>query len=361
MPAHPPPRIAFYISAHGFGHAARQAAIVRELHQRGVQVYIRSAAPQKFFDGLIADYHHAHYDAGIIQHDALSVDGRASLQRYADFLTQQAALIQHELDFVRECGINLIVSDMPPVALDIAAEAGIPGVAITHFTWDWVYEHYLDANPEYRSVVESITASYKRATLALQMPFAHPFPMFSRVEPIALVINPATRSRATVRAELSIPEHSRMALLSMGGVGWGRTDVSALGTLTGWTFLVMPHIWDDVRHLPNVRLIPTGYDGYHNLIAAADVLIGKAGGSTTSECIAHRTPIIYTIRDDYRENSLLRAALDSYAHAHFLDKGTFESGAWVTLLDDFVNAAFDWPPIAINGAEVAADRLLSLL
>jgi hypothetical protein len=149
-----------------------------------------------------------------------------------------------------------------------------------------------------------------------------------------------------------------MPLLSMGGQSWGRTDISALRQMTGWTFLVMPDSWEQVRDLPNFRLIPTDYEDYHNLIAAADVVVGKSGGTTTAQCIAYRTPIIYTARGDYRENGLLKDALDRYAHSRFLDRENFEAGAWAGMLDSFVETPFDWPPIATNGAEVVVRRLL---
>src|SRR3990172_9059702 len=180
--------IAFYVSAHGFGHAAREQAVIGALAARGARVYVRSAAPGKFFTSA-ADHHSERYDIGLIQHDPLTVDVRASFQWYADFLARQEALVAREAAFVRERDIRLIASDMPPVAFEVAEAAGVPSVAVTHFTWDWVYAPYLEAYPDFRYVIAAITAAYGKATLALQMPFAHPFPMFRRVQPVPLVIN----------------------------------------------------------------------------------------------------------------------------------------------------------------------------
>jgi hypothetical protein len=97
------------------------------------------------------------------------------------------------------------------------------------------------------------------------------------------------------------------------------------------------------------------------LITASDVLIGKAGGSTVAEIIAHRTPMIYTVNDDWRENDLLRGALDQYAHSLFLPKPDFERGLWADHLDTFATQSFRWPDVPMNGAEVAADRMLRLI
>ncbi len=113
-----------------------------------------------------------------------------------------------------------------------------------------------------------------------------------------------------------------------------------------------------MRDLPNTRLIPTEYAGYHNLIAAADVVIGKAGGSTVAECIGHRTPFIYTVREGYIENDLLCSALDRYAHARYIPRADFEAGDWVERLDDFIREPYEWPDIRIDGAQVAAGKLM---
>ena len=36
------------------------------------------------------------------------------------------------------------MADIPFLAGDIAAAAGIPIIAITNFTWDWIYEPYFN-------------------------------------------------------------------------------------------------------------------------------------------------------------------------------------------------------------------------
>ncbi|GAB1422694.1 hypothetical protein MASR2M15_29330 [Anaerolineales bacterium] len=75
----------------------------------------------------------------------------------------------------------------------------------------------------------------------------------------------------------------------------------------------MPDMWPALQHLPNVRLAPTDYGAYHNLLAHADLVIGKAGASTVSQIIAHQTPFIYTLRPHWRENELLQKGLDQFA------------------------------------------------
>lgn len=355
------PRIAFYISSHGFGHAARQGALIAELHARGVAVEVHTAAPDKFFRFPGVDVYHDRFDIGIIQPDSLRIDVEASFQWYADWLMHQPEVIAREAEGLRARGVDLVVGDMPPVAFDIAEAAGIPGVAITHFTWDWVYEHYLPDFPQYAPIVDSIRASYGRATLALQLPFAHKFDMFPRVEPMSLLVNPVSQTREELRARFDVPDDHRVALLSMGGHGWGPGDIRRICQKQSWIFWVMPDLWEQVQTCANARLIPTEFESYHNLIAAADVLVGKAGGSTVTECIAHQTATIYTLRTNWRENDMLADALRMYANSLYIPQAEFEAGAWIDALDEIANRDFEWPRIATNGATRIADRLLEIV
>ncbi len=353
----PQPHIVYYISGHGFGHAARQAPIIRRLAQRGARLTIRTPVITKFFDVPNVVVHQERYDIGIIQPDSLHVDIPATFAWYAAFSARRDSIIAREVAFIRENEGRLVVSDMPPIAFAIAREVGIPSLALTHFTWDWVYAHYIAQYPQYAPLIDAIRADYGLATRALQMPFAHAFDMFPAVEPLPLVVNDIVRDRQAVRSAFRVPDDHRLALLSMGGMVWGDTNLAPLAEKPLWTFLVVPEIWEKVAHLANVRLVPTEYPHYHDLIAAADVVVGKAGWSTVAECIAHRTPLLYTVRDDYRENELLVDALCNFAKSRLVKKHEFERGEWVALLDDLTHGDDCWPAIATDGADQAAAKI----
>jgi len=357
------PQIAYYISSHGYGHAARQQAVITALAKQGAQVHVRAAAPAKFFKRAVS--HHAQrYDIGMKQRDALHFDIPASLDWYADFLQQQPSIIEQERAFIQQQNIRLIVSDMPPIAFEIAAVADIPSVAVTHFTWDWVYAHYMDDYPQYRYIVDTIRASYNKATLALQMqlPLPHEFDMFPIVEPLPLVYNTPSETRAEIWEKFAIPDDYRVALLSMGGHEWGASNIRALKALDGWVFLVMPSAWDQVKDMPErFRCVPMAYDDYHNLIAAADVVIGKAGGSTVAEVLGHQTPMLYTTQKQWREATLLDKTLREYAASHYVEIENFMAGAWIEQLEPFMAQNHTWAEIERNGAQSAANRLLQLL
>lgn len=358
-----PHNIAYYISAHGFGHAARQQAVINEIVKHGIQVHVRSAAPQKFFRNATT-YHHQAYDVGMKQHDALHFDVDASLKAMADFIAAQDALIEDELAFIQANDIQLIVSDMPPVAIEIAAQANIPSVAITHFTWDWVYDYYTDDYPQYHHVVDAIRESYSKTTLALQIqhPLPHKFDMFPQVEPIPMLHNPTTQTPQAIRAMLDVPEGYKLGLVSMGGHTWSGINIEALKAYQDWIFCITPSTWEQVKDTPErFRLIPQEASDYQNFIAAADVLVGKAGGSTISEIIAHRTPMIYTTQNNWHEAALLDETLKQVAASHYIPVEDFMAGAWLNELEPFMTIPHQWAEIPINGAEIAARKIIAML
>ncbi|XWX03009.1 hypothetical protein VZO05_10895 [Aggregatilineales bacterium SYSU G02658] len=349
----------FYVSSHGFGHAARQQGLIAALGADGARVHVRSAAPAKFF--AAAHHHHSQrFDIGMIQHDPLRYDVDATAAWYADFIAHEPDLIAHEVAYARQHDVRLILSDMPPVACAVGAALGVPTVVISHFTWDWVYEHYAARCAAFNPIIAHITQQYAQATLALQMPFAHPFPQFPRVEPVGLFANMPTRPRETVRRLFNVPDDHRLALLTMGGHGWGQTDVRALAGVRGWTFLTMPGAYEQVAHLAAARCVPVDFPAYHDLIAAADVVVGKAGGSTVAEVIAHRAAMLYTLTDDWRESALLDAALRQHGRGLFVPLTAFERGAWVDLLEQAAALPPARQPLAADGPAQAAARLRPL-
>ncbi len=327
------------------------------LRKHGHQVHVRSAAPAKFFVDA-AYIEPRYYDIGMLQSDPLRYDVAATAVWYERFIENEPALVAEEVAYGRAHHIGLVLSDMPPIACEVADQLGVPCVVITHFTWDWVYEHYLAREPRFAPIVAHITAQYAKATMALQMPFAHPFPQFRRVESVGLFANPLTKTRHDVRAEFGVPEQDCVALLSMGGHGWGQTDIRALADMKDWTFLVMPDAYQQVKDYAHFRPVAPDYPQYHNLLGNVDLVIGKAGGSTVAEVVAHQTPMLYTLTEDWRECGLLDAALHTYGRSRYLPLAEFERGAWVELLDKVAAIPSPQARLSVHGAEETVEKLL---
>jgi L-arabinokinase len=105
-----------------------------------------------------------------VQADTLSTDLAATQRAYAAIDADASRLVDAEVTAVAAYRPALVFADIPALAFDVAAELGVPGVAMTNFSWDWIYADYASELPAFAALVGSLRASYARATLLLRLP-----------------------------------------------------------------------------------------------------------------------------------------------------------------------------------------------
>src|SRR5581483_8822448 len=128
--------VGFYVSGHGFGHAARAAEVLKAISEREPEwnLYIRTAAPRRFFRGLKnVHVERVEIDPGVVEQSTLHIDAPASLERAKTFVDQKHSLIAAELGFIKSNAIELLLSDIPFIVGDLAELAEIATVAIGNF------------------------------------------------------------------------------------------------------------------------------------------------------------------------------------------------------------------------------------
>src|SRR5436853_3196730 len=145
--------IAYYITGHGFGNARRSVEVVRELLKLrpGLEVYFRTTANVGIFEELSGPGIHldrVELDQGAIEKDLFTIDQQATVAAMRQAIAGRAGMVAGELPFLKQNKIELILADIPFIAGDIAEAAGIPIIAITNFTWDWIYEPFLASQSE---------------------------------------------------------------------------------------------------------------------------------------------------------------------------------------------------------------------
>src|SRR5512139_1731805 len=141
--------IVFYISGHGFGHASREIEIIDALLARrpDLRVIVRTSARRWLFDLTLThpvELQELECDTGIVQIDSLRLDEAESIRRAAAFHRDLEARAAREARFLEGIGASLVVGDIPPLAFAAAEAARLPSIAISNFTWDWIYEGYAD-------------------------------------------------------------------------------------------------------------------------------------------------------------------------------------------------------------------------
>jgi len=355
--------VAYFISPHGFGHAARSVAVMEELSRiRANQRFqIFTTVPAWFFEDSLGesfDLHSVVTDIGLIQTSSLEEDVPATVRALDEFLPFESQLITSIASKVRELDCQLVVSDISPLGLAVARAAGLPSVLVESFTWDWIYEGYLEETRELERFQPELRKLFESSDLRIQ-----PDPC-CRPEYEARHVGPVSRrfrgSRGETRRRLGIEETRAMVLLTMGGVVWKYTFSENLETEDDVVFVV-PGGANQWTTRNNLLLLPHRSPIYHpDLVAAADIVVGKLGYSTLAETYHAGTPLIFVQRPRFPESPVLAAFARKHLPCAEISADAFQRGAWIDDLAALLGSERP-APVAENGAKEIARHLDHLL
>ncbi len=346
-------RVLFYITGHGFGHATRTIEVINQLTTRDPELLplVNTTVPEWLFKHQVAadfEYIQCENDIGAVQKDWTRVDKLETLRRCGRFIENEPEFTRKQLDFAKQNKVAAIVSDIPSIAFVIAKKAGVPGFGLTNFSWDWIYTPYLDDYPQYRFVVDHIRECYSLADRLLRLPFHGDLSAFPVIEDIPLVARRSTRERDEVLQKLGLDANKKIVLLYLGRYDYGKIVNDEMRKQEDYLFV-------------RADTIELGDLSFQDLVKASNVVVTKPGYGIVSDCIANRTPIMYTSREDFREYHVLVDGINKYAHSHFIPREDLLDGRWATHLNELFSTQYEWPEIAINGAEVAAEKVSEVI
>jgi len=355
-------RIAFYVSAHGFGHAVRIGALLAALRERargGIELQVRSEAPRELFARRDPGAVHsaARIDVGVIQRSALELDLPASLAAHEAFLASWDAAVAREAAWLREARAELVVGDIPPLAFAAADRAGLPAAAVANFSWDWILEAWAADEPRWRPVVVRYAAAYGLAERLFRLPLHGELRAFPSVVDVPFLVNRSRADPARVAEALGFAANDPrpLVLVSFGGFGSGPVAAARWDALDAYRFAGFgaapagfPAAW---RRVPE-------HVAHEDVVAACDVVIGKPGYSTCAEVIAHRARFLHLPRTDFREVAPLESGLASCACSQPMPRQDFFAGRWRRHLDAILARARPAAAPPADGAEVIAEALL---
>lgn len=358
--------ILFYISGHGFGHATREIEVINGLLHLNPEVHaiIKTDAPEWFFRlnlpsrrfTLISEK----VDVGLVQENSFVADRRKTLEAFAKFYLNFKNRLPRELEFLKKNKIKAIVGDIPPLAFEVSQRAGLPGIAIANFSWDWIYEPYIEEFPDFAWVVPTLKMLYGKADALLRLPLHGDLSAFPNPKDIPLIARKAKSPREGVRAKfdfLEDPQNAKIGLISLRTNDLEKINLANLAKINNVHFLT----FSAESFVPNVHTLPPDFLPYQELVHAADVVISKPGYGIVSECIANRTPLLFTSRDDFRESEVLAKGILELGLGLFLPREQFFAGDWKETLDRLPDLKSNWKQPPVNGADEAARFILSFL
>lgn len=304
--------IAYYITAHGFGHGVRSTDILRALAaaRPDVKLHVVTDLPDGLLRGRLAgcDYtlRAGRFDVGMVQIDSVRVDLEATRRRVRRLLDSAAELVAGEQQWLEAKGMERVVCDVPALPLVAAARAGISGIAVGNFTWDWIYEPF-----GWAAEVAAFRLAYAEATLALRLPFAPVFEPFRRVKDVGLVASPGEARRAAISERTGADAGKTWALLSFSTLEWDASARAALGAcdhIEWFTIEPFGDDWTGSRPV-NMRTIRRADFVVPDLFASVDVVVTKPGFGVLSDCVVNDKPMVWVDREGFRETPVLVRAL----------------------------------------------------
>ncbi len=347
--------LALCLSGHGFGHMTRACEVVAELRRRDPAVPVLAvgtvpeALVRRSIPGAIA-FERMVLDVGLVQRDALHVDEPATAAACVDFDAGWDARADALAALLRARGVRLVLADVPALAFEAAARAGIRSVGHGNFSWDWVYRHLAVREPTLSASADRAARAYGRAALLLELPFAGDLGAFPRRERIGLVARRPRVAREEARRRLGLDARPAV-LLSFGGVGL--PSLAALARSGSADFRWLPP--EDVDHrLPELDL------SYPDVVGAVDVVVTKPGYGIVSDAIAAGTRLVYTERGDFPEYPVLVREMTPLLACEHVSNQDLLAGR----LEDPVRRVLARPvppPPDLGGAGRGAERILELL
>lgn len=215
-----PPALYAAISGHGFGHAARTCAVLDLLRRKipKIRLFVVCSLERWVFDSFLGGSFHYRkrgLDVGVIQSDSFHPNRAATLQALHEFERDAAHLIREEAKFIRENGIDLLLADIPSVAVDIARAADIPCYLQGNFGWNFIYR---DFGADFLGPAEKIEEQYAGSDLLFRLPFHESMAIFPRRVDCGLVGRRARLKAHEVRRSLKLGDLP-LVLIIFGGMG----------------------------------------------------------------------------------------------------------------------------------------------
>ena len=358
------PALAFVVSPHGFGHAARACAVIQAVADRrpDLRFEIFTTVPVWFFAQSLTVAHTVHpvlVDVGLAQRTPLEADLDATVRSLDALLAPPAGTVDRLAASLKRLGCRVVVCDIAPLGIAAAHQAGVPAVLVENFTWDWIYRPFAPAYPRLGEHGRLLGRLVATADLRLQAE-----PVCAMVQGAATVAPISRRPRLdadTVRRRLDVAPATRLVLVSMGGVRWRPGGLERLRGLEGCLAVVAGAGGDRPRRDGSLLALPFASRHYHpDLVAASDLVVAKLGYSTVAEAYHAGTSLAYVARPSFPESAVLARFAEATMAVGKIAAEDVTSGAWVHLIDDLRSDGRERAERA-NGADEAAARILDLL
>lgn len=307
--------IAYYISDYGYGHATRSVAIILRLLQRreDVRIIVCHSFALSFLQHALQDFagriqfHEVQTDVGyVLQHHSLQIDEIAIQEQVREYLNNLPQLVQQEVTYLEKLSTDMIISDITPMAFEVADQLHIASIGISNFTWHTAYTSMLDPQ-----ILKQLEVLYHKMDYFLALAGSVEC-NWGRNENVAFGFysrNIKQEEVERIRRSLNPGGTKNIIFVPIGmKINLGDLSHLSLWNQPNCIFVVSSNM--ECSH-PNVVRIEPGYTEVQHYVAASDLVISKAGWGTVSEAIGSGIPLLLIQREGMNEDeNTIRYLLD---------------------------------------------------
>lgn len=333
-------RIAYFVSPHGYGHAARSSAVMDAMHDLDptIRFEIFTRVPRWFFEDSLHrsfGYHSLLTDIGLVQKSPMVEDLPETVRRLDQFLPFEAPQLKDLAGLVNQLGCQLILCDIAPMGIAVAREAGIPSVLVENFTWDWIYEGYVEYDARLGRYITYLEELFDAADYRIQVePVCQRRDADITTLPVSRRIR---RPRQQIRHELGIPDQAKAVIITLGGVPWKYEHLEQQASQSNVHFIIPGGTDEPIQVRDNLVLLPHHSAFFHpDLVNASDAVVGKAGYSTVAEVYYAGVPFGYIHRSKFRESQFLTGYVEQHMNGLPISETQFQNGAWLSTVEDLL-------------------------
>ncbi len=162
--------------------------------------------------------------------------------------------------------------------------------------WQDLYGHFCGALEGADGILAEIHAGYASARAFLRPSPAMPMPGLSNLRPIGPLARQGRADPDRLRVLIGAAPHEKVGLIAFGGMAYP-LDYSRFPRLPGWKWVLAG---DPCGHpdLIDRETVPLSFG---DLLASADVILGKPGYGTFTEAAVNGVPMLYIPRPDWPE------------------------------------------------------------
>lgn len=365
--------ILFYISDHGYGHAARMIAVIQELMERkeDLNVHIRTSHAFGFIMNALPhnkiNIYNVKNDFGVVYGgDGFTINHEKTMTLIKIWVDNKEAYLEKEKIFCKEKPIDLIISDIPPFVFEVGEVLSIPTIAISNFNWYRIYEEFVKSEED-RLLLENIKKSYQKANYSFILPFhSGGMDIFKNKKEFSLIVRRVSLSRERVFKELKIDKGQKLIYVSFGFSTYNENLIKNLKNISlKNNITILLSTGTHIKNTKDIVTIPKDYRGSHNYIGACDLAVCKVGFSTVSECINKNIPLVLVRRKDFIEDDFIIKILKDIGIAEEIRLDEFINFSWLENIDKYLALGKNYKNIPdcfkTTGANDMADNILEIL